>query len=155
MITYLWIQATSIDAHSVIAFNDRIVESNDVNYRELYREFDSLCRKTKPIYKGEKIFIGRNKYKYLIAGNYKELDSAKRRIAFNFYIDTIEKMDANHIVDELKRCSTLFNYTIPEEEICIIVDKLNVKERWIDKIRKNRMVLLFIIVFSLILMIIL
>lgn len=107
--------------------NPNIIIRNGVSYnsfeRDYYKVFDilvSLRRETRQIYHNGNLTVSCSKgiFKknkgFYITGNFVELDSLKRRIAFKFYAQGIAKCA---VVDELVNMSSSKGYSLSETDI--------------------------------------
>ena len=146
---YLWIQAISTDEPSRIYKNGELFESGTKGYSKIFAEFDTLRRKTKVLYQNECLTLCNKKDTYYIAGNFNELDSVKRRMAYNFYIQGIVQ---DKLIEELK--SSLQGYTISAADEEVLRENIK-KRRFLTKPKGITMLLIFFIVVSLFIVLIL
>ena len=136
---YLWIQAISTDEPSRIYKNGELFESGTKGYSKIFAEFDTLRRKTKILYQNDCLTFGNKKGTYFIAGNFNELDSAKRKMAYNFYIKGVER---DQLIEELK--SSLEGHTISAADEELLREKI--KKHFIKSNRIKMLLMISIVV---------
>ena len=140
---YLWIQAISTEESSRIYKDGKLFESGSKIYGDIFAKFNALRRETKVVYQDERLTLCKNKDAYFIAGNFNELDSAKRKMAYNFYIQVEKNKD---IIDVLK--ASLEGYTISAADEELLREVLR-KHKFVLKRPKKRtmLLILFFLVF--------
>lgn len=138
---YLWIQAISTEEPSRIYKNGKLYESGTKEYGKIFAEFDTLRRRTKVLFQNESLTLCNGKDTFFIAGNFNELDSAMRRMAYNFYIQGVEK---NKLIEEFK--SSLEGYTISVSDEETLCEKMKRHRSFFIKPKRITMLLIVLIV---------
>ena len=140
---YLWIQAISTDEPSRIYKDGKLFESGSKIYSDIFAKFNALRRETKVVYQDERLTLCKNKDAYFIAGNFNELDSAKRKMAYNFYLQGEKNKD---VIDILK--ASLEGYTISAADEELLREILRKHKFVLKRLKKRTMLLiLFFLVF--------
>ena len=125
---YLWVQAVSTELPSILIRNGVVYKSSDSEYDNVFLEFDKLRRRTNEVYQDNNITISNRYNSYYITGNFIECDLARRRVAFNFYIEGVEK---EKVINELKGISSLAGYTMSLNDIdAISLNLCNISKRY-------------------------
>lgn len=138
---YLWIQAISTEESSRIYKDGKLYESGTKEYGKIFAEFDTLRRNTKVLFQNECLTLCNREDSFFIAGNFNELDSAMRRMAYNFYIQGVEK---NQLIKEFK--SSLEGYTISVADEEVLREKIKRHRSFFIKPKRITMLLIVLIV---------
>ena len=143
----LYIQSKAVDLPHILIKNNSHYLSSTSSYDDIFYTFNALRSKTKCIFQGNNLTISRTfalnptKRAYYITGNFLELDSAKRRIAFGFYI---KGNNCENIVDELESTAASEGYSLCKEDKEIITKEVSNQNNISFKLLVTTLTILFL-----------
>ena len=129
---FLYIQSADIDKPNFIITESDRYKSSDSKFDDIFSDFDTLRRKTKPLYtngnlsiSGVRTFNSKKKAFY-ITGNLVELDTVNRHMAFQFYI---KGANNDQVLNELKTMLKSEGYSLSNNDESIYYAHINKKNR--------------------------
>lgn len=128
----LYIQSADIDKPNLIITNNDRSRSSDSKFDDAFSDFDTLRRQTKLLYSNGNLSISRTitfnskKRAYYITGNLMELDTVNRRMAFQFYIQGVNR---EQVVNELEAMLNSEGYSLSGRDKSTYYEHINKKNR--------------------------
>lgn len=129
---FLYIQSADIDKPNFIITESDRYKSSDSKFDDIFLDFDTLRRKTKPLYtngnlsiSGTRIFNSKKRV-YYITGNLMDLDTVNRYMAFQFYI---QGTNNEQVLNELETMLKSEGYSLSDNDKSIYYAHINKNNR--------------------------